>query len=205
MALFRKDPNALPRGNWIEDPLQRFDQRLLVEVSMRERDWGAHVRLGSAVHRDPLPPRFTLAWSEQFQAMRSRAHMTVSRSGPSTALKSMGSATAYYEDKVSCLFSVVAPSFPSDRRGEFDRMMASAMQMSGGDYLEELDANESHREAFDQVCEKRDPKANLAWFWDVDDYFQMPNFHDDLIFRGGQLILSNIGLSERAFLGQPFT
>lgn len=205
MALFRKDPNALPRGSWIEDPLQRFDQRLLVEVSMRERDWGQHVRLGGVVHRDPLPPKFTLAWSEQFKVMRSRAHMTVSRGKPSLALKSIGFATTYYEDKVPCLFSVVAPSFPASRRQEFDGMVAGAMQMSGHDYLVDMDANSAHRETFEEVCAKRDPRAHLAWFWDLDDYFQMPNFHDDLIFRIGQQILINMELSEHSWLGQPFT
>ncbi len=205
MALFRKDPNALPRGTWIEDPLGRFEHRLLVELSMHTRNWGQHVRLDGTVRRDPLPPRFLLSWAEDLDMMRYRTRTTVSRGKAKVGLKSLSSATQYYEDKVSCLFSVVAPNFPGDRRGEFDRMMASAMQMSGGDYLDDMGANAAHREAFGEICAKQDPKVHLAWFWDVDDYFQMPNFHDDLIFRGGQLILSNVGLSERAFLGQPFT
>jgi hypothetical protein len=203
MPLFRKDPNALPRGSWIEDPLGRFDQRLLVEVSMHMRNWGEHVRLDGDIHRDPLPPHFSLSWSEQFDMMRMRAQSTVSRRKAKVRLKSMTLASQFYENKIAGLFAVIAPSFPADRGSEFESMIASAMQISGGDYLDGMGANASHREAFQEVCEMRDPRAHLAWFWDVDDYFQMPNFHDDLLFRGGQQIVQNIGLAERSWVGPP--
>lgn len=203
MPLFRKDPNALPDGSWIEDPLGRFDQRRLVAESMNIRKWGQHVMLAGEIYRDPLPPRFSLSWSESLDMMKMRAQSTVSRRKAKVRLKSLNLAGQYYEDKLGALLALVAPSFSADRRSEFDSMMASAMTMSGGGYLDSMSANEHHKDAFREVCNMGDPRAHLAWFWDIDDFFQLPNYHDDLLFRGGQQILHNIGLAQRDWVGPP--
>lgn len=204
MGLFGRggqDENRTPKGNWHEDPLNRFDARLMVATGPRTREWGAHVRLGQDQFRDPLPPRFTLSWADDAEMMKYRTRSTLSGGKFKDRGKSLGAATGYYDDKVMALLQLAAPGLPAVRRQELDSELALAMTISGEDYLNAFMAAPAAQDAFKTVVETGDPRRHLAWFWDVDDWFQMPQFHDDLIFRGGQLILEKMGAQERAFVG----
>lgn len=204
MPLFRKrgDPGREPDGSWHADPLGRFDFRLMVAPSMHAREWAENVRLGSEAHRDPLPPRFTMSWAESLDQMRMRTTQTMVRGRPKDRPKTLAEADDYFERKSGALRDLAAPNMPIERRPEWIEALCGAMTISGRDYLESFSANQTYIDGFEAIASQKSPAAHIAFFWDIDDFFRMPNFHDDLIFRGGQLLLEQIGLAERPFVGQ---
>jgi hypothetical protein len=207
MPLFRKSSGGdqtSPSGSWYPDPFERFDARLMVSRSMSSADWSEHVRLGADGYLDPLPPDFTVSWADDIPMMQSRVRSTLISRAPRDQLKSLSKSTSYVGRKIDALLALAAPNFPATRRDEFEGMLAGAMTISGNEYLEQFSANRAFRDAFEILAKEQDPNKHVAWFWDIDLFFQAPHFHDDLIFRIGQLILRNMEASERPLVGRPF-